>query len=350
MRTVKFAPELVFMMLRALIRADALKKRVSGVRAPSDEMPLFIRGLHECLATTPEIDSALPTWRTSIGNAVFSDYSDKSGSWTTYAFLCAPIEEVIRVQSILKQLRENHPPLEDMRQFEYKKLADRVRARALPEWLDVFDSMTGVAFVLLVHRDVSSAIHTNSPDEPAKIAETIRELGYGDWSTTRSGNKLLEDALRTLHMIGYLNARLSGPRVPLRWITDNDEIIAGAMRRKSVHALLTNIAEKYSGASTTVEIAAESDLQEVSLREFLSIPDLIAAGILQHQLGVDTQARDALPKAAAIMEWFGVVKNLQKVALQIAPDARTGIQWKFFRPFFAPDSSSTLNQASSGHA
>jgi hypothetical protein len=300
---------------------------------PRDEMPALIGGLHDGL-TGALANHALeiPTFRAASELHVFSDYSDRIGRWRTASLLCMPSESVAEVVAALPKLR-TELKLADSRAMEYKKFKDAVRWRALPRWLEFFDQFAGVSVTILVHEDVLSAFGENSSVAPERIVATIRDEGFGDWSTTASGARLLEDGLRIIHCVTYLHAFLSGPRTRLTWVTDNDEILAGPVRRTSVERLLPVVAEKYCGRPVDSKVIPEAEVGDPLVRDLLSIPDLMCAGILEHQRGDDAKANDMIAKAAVIMQWLGTVTRLQKLALQLTSTDGV-VHWKLYRPYF----------------
>lgn len=327
----------------ASIRAAILQQRgllddqswLPAVAAPAEEMPAFIRGLHEGLLAIPKETLTIPRWPDCARLRIFSDFSDKLGEWTSYAFLCAPEEAVAKLSLQLADLR-HRLGVEDGRRFEYKSLRDQKRWAALLEWLQAFDSLEGLAFILLVRRDVINAFGVNAEDEPALMAATIRDSGFGDWESTRSGRRLLEEALRILHSVAYLHAFLTlGGAAELHWVSDNDEIFEGRVRSESILRLLPAIVEKYSGKRLPVALTTEAEIATSPLRDLLSLPDLLAAAALEHQRGLDMSLPDAIAKAAVVLGWFEDVRSLQKLALRVVPHEDGGVWWQLARPYFA---------------
>jgi hypothetical protein len=301
--------------------------------ARADEMPMFIRGLHEGLhggASAEQLE--LPSFPSLDNLLIFSDYSDRLGPWSASAFLCTPQEAALEHAKRIAELRRVLQ-VEDGRRFEYKAMRDKKRWRAIQEWLHAFGSLPGLIFVLLVNENVQSAFKSNAATELDQIVETIRREGLGDWDRTTSGRRLLEAALRNLHSVCYLHSQLM-TRGGLHWISDNDEIFDGDVRRSSVLTLLPLVAEKYSGRPVEVQLTTESELQGSPLRDFLSIPDLVAGAALQHQRGLDNGSDYATAKDGFILEWFGDVSALQKVALRLTKGAEDGVQWNLYRPYF----------------
>jgi hypothetical protein len=308
--------------------------RKHNVAAPTAEMPMFVRGLHEALLGTPSEPLVIPQWTSTRGVKVFTDFSDKaSGDWTTYAFLFTTDEEVEKLTLRLAEVR-SRLKIQDGRRFEYKSLRDLKRWRAIVDWLEAFDSLVGVVFVLVVSRSVFNAFSTNSLSELTKAVEIIRAEGFGDWSVTADGARLLEHALRAVHLVAYLNAFLTDARTPLHWVSDNDEIFDGNIRRASVLKLFPEVVFKYAGAHIPSRLSTEAELGDAPLRDFLSVPDLAAAAVLEHQRASDMKAEGAIAKTAVLLEWFGKVQNLQKVALRLTPLPEGGVWWNLYRPFF----------------
>ena len=304
---------------------------------PLSEMPMFIRGLHEGLhGMNAPSDFVRPDLSESGPLAIFSDFSDRSGVWRTYSFLCCPKAAAEAMCEKLGKLRKNLA-MEDGRRLEYKSLRDQKRWEALPTWLDAFDDLPGVAFVLLVHQDVLSAFKANAAGERDELLKMTSELGLGDWSKTKSGAQILEEAWRIVHCVAYLHGALNGGRSPLHWYCDNDEIHAGALRRAAVDRMLPMVVEKYSRRQTDSCLITEEQLGRDPLRDLFSIPDLLCACVLELQSGADSGATDMLGKAAVVGEWLGSSRALQKVALRITAQDDGGVWWELHRPYFQID-------------
>jgi hypothetical protein len=200
--------------------------------------------------------------------------------------------------------------------------------------LEVFDSVRGFCFVLLARSDTVSAFKTNDPAGPTNLVQAIRELGFGDWDTTASGPAILEEALRIVHTVAYLHAILTHGKAPLHWVCDNDEILAGPLRHASIVRLLPEVVEKYAGRRLPCRLTTEAELNSQPTRDLLSLPDLLCAGILEYQLGVDSAATDMIAKAAVVGEWLEKVASLQKLAMRVTPNGDDGIWWELIRPYF----------------
>lgn len=307
---------------------------------PSAELPIFIRGLHEALTSTPTTPQlTLPNLYGTPGLHVFSDFSARLGDWRTAAFLITPSSVVNCMIPELTKLRAKLK-LHDNRRVEYKSLRDKVRWHAVQHWLQAFDSMHGVAFVLLARQDVLSAVSANLPSELDENVAFVRDTSLGDWASTSSGPRLLEELIRVVHCVGYWHASLAGPAAHLSWISDNDEIFDGPVRRSTANRMLELVLEKYSGKSVAHHFATEAETPDSGVRDFLSIPDLLAAGVLEHQLGTDAGAQDMIAKSAVIMHWLRDVKCLQKIVLSLTGLSDGRVFWKLHRPYFEPRVSS----------
>jgi len=167
--------------LGKLVNATGPDHRIS---IPAMEMPMFVRGLYEGLTGVQSGALPIPYWPDAKQITIFSDYSDKFGDWTTYAFLCSPSEKFDELATTLLDLRKCHN-LEDGRRFEYKSMRDKKRWSAISDWLDAFDMLTGLVVVLLVHKDVVSVFYANADNELDQLTKSIGKWGFGDWGTTR---------------------------------------------------------------------------------------------------------------------------------------------------------------------
>jgi hypothetical protein len=89
----------------------------------------------------------------------------------------------------------------------------------------------------------------------------------------------------------------------------------------------------YCGHPTGCTVATEADANGGDFIHFLSIPDMMAAAVLQHQRGTDSGAKDAIVKAAAVMQWLSEPSSLTKVCLRLSlVDGH--VQWTLYRPYF----------------
>lgn len=298
---------------------------------------MFIRNLHDALPMR-RIHPATrhPAFENTSRIVILSDYSGRGDRWGTAAFFCFPEEELKPLTARLDEVRRT-ARIPDGRRFEYKSLRDKLKWRVLPEWLGSFDATPGFAFVLLMDAQVVSAFHSNKSDELAEVVTTIKDAGFGDWSSTSSGARLLEESLRLMHCVAYIHAYLSAGRlVPLTWLTDNDEVFDGALRRSSFEQLFPNVLEKYSGVSVPFTFLTEKDEAAAPLSQLLSLPDLLAAGVLEHQRGVESNATEMIAKAAVIAEWLGSEHELCKIAFRIRPGEDVGLKWEIYKPSFKP--------------
>lgn len=78
---------------------------------------------------------------------------------------------------------------------------------------------------------------------------------------------------------------------------------------------------------------AQSDANGGEFIHFLSIPDLMAAAVLQHERGTDTGAKDAIAKAAAVMQWLNEPSALTKICLRLSL-VDGAVQWTLYRLYF----------------
>ena len=295
---------------------------------------MFIKGLHTALrGIRGSSEFQLPDFSATKELAVFTDFSDRSGPWRTYSFLCCPSEAAEDLCVKLAAIRAEFG-VQDGRRFEYKSMKDKKRWQAIQPWLAAFDSLPGVAFALLMRSDVISALKANAPSEQEELLKFAKETGLGDWSMTSSGGPILEEAMRVVHSVSYLHAALTKGKAPLHWYCDNDEILAGDVRRSAIHRYLPMVTEKYCRARVPSNLTTEDSMNGSPLRDFLSIPDLLSACVLEHQRGTESQAKNMIAKAAVVGDWMREIRKLQKVALRVTAHESGKLWWQLYRPSF----------------
>ena len=98
-----------------------------------------------------------------------SDYGgeDQWATYRTYVFLVAPFRNIepwfAKIRTIYEKKFKGSP-----RTMDFKKLSDKVRLRALPEWLDAANSFDGCLFTLSVHKSIETIF--GQPSEAPEVA------------------------------------------------------------------------------------------------------------------------------------------------------------------------------------
>lgn len=207
---------------------------------------------------------------------VVSDYGGehRAALWSTYCFLVAQLDDAARWVEVTRPLRTSLLP--DGRRMAFKRLADQLRARALPFFLTSANSLRGLLVCFAVQRKIAS-LFTQGKLDPSRLEyEPLR----------RYPADVAEKVLRVTHILALLVAGLSGVEQDLLWLTDEDPMAPtfGHLRT------LTDVtgratAELVPHQMRHLRIAtARSDPGDRSVEDLLAVPDLVA-GMLAELLG-----------------------------------------------------------------
>lgn len=249
----------------------------------------------------------IPDLRTSQTILIGSDYS---GSHQTAQFriISLVITNVERI-GIWNAQRQGvrAAMLPQQRRMSYKGLNDRHRRAALIPFLAAANQMPGLLVSIAIDKSIPTIFADETPDQ-----RTTHPAFLG-WKP-----KLIERAMRIIHLTSLLLRGLSAPGQDVCWFTDQDDIVANERRLRSFVNLTATISSRYlQHPLRNLRIGTSAcDTGGRDIEDFLAIPDL-AAGALQELLtaGLTRMILDApslflqkdeaiAAKASNIMNWF----------------------------------------------
>lgn len=237
----------------------------------------FLNTLSDVLASTEKrYPGSFPQLHGAECLFVASDYGGEhhEASYQTIAFLIADIADLAMWQLERERIRRTFLP--DGRRMAFKNLNDRVRRRALENFLRAADQLPGLLATFAISKSLGSLFVKDIRLSPAVLElEVLRDLP----------SSVAEKLLRVVHLLSLLIAGVSAPGQDLLWATDEDSIAANPARVRHLVAALTRVASHCLPHDLRhLRVAtANQDKGDLSLEDLLAIPD-IAAGALSAAL------------------------------------------------------------------
>jgi hypothetical protein len=212
----------------------------------------------------PELKGATAVVATDYSGAHSeSDYSVVTALWSD-------LEGLARWQEWRRVFRKQLLP--DGRRFSFKALTDRQRQRAILPFMESALTIEGVCVALLIRKSLRSICLPIEHHERLKVTAGLT----GRWKA-----RSLEQVLRVVHLIALLAGGLSKPGQNIYWISDQDDILANAVKSKDTALLLSKVSSHYVrhplgelGVGTTA--LDEGDRFEEDLA---AIPDLVSGAL-----------------------------------------------------------------------
>ena len=265
---------------------------------PVAEIP-WLRELHEALTE----DGSLDAIRNAVhfgplrSVAVVSDYGGEhvGSEYKTYSFLFAAFEALQAWHERILQLKSRCFP--DMRTIEYKKLGERLRQQALPEWLDLASRMPASIVTVAVQRDIDYLFLPTEGD----LRQVLQDQGFSGYSLP-----VARKLIRIVHFMCFFASRVFGERHRVFWHTDRDSISGSGSStlRAQLGAILYRVAKLYfSELPEHMGYSDGLDDPERLFEDALSLPDL-TAGALADKF---TESREELAHSkgrASILRWI----------------------------------------------
>lgn len=222
----------------------------------------------------------IPELRDGKGLVAVSDYGGEHGTalWSTYCYVVAQLDDAARWAADTRPLRAKLLP--DGRRMAFKRLGDRVRARALPSFLASANDLRGLLVCFAVQRKIAS-LFTRGPLDPSRLEyEPLR--GYPA--------HVAEKVLRVTHLLALLVAGLSAADQDLVWLTDEDPMAPTPGHLRTLTDVIRRAtAEVLPHQMRHLRVAtARGDPGDRSIEDLLAIPDLVAgmlADLLAYMLG-----------------------------------------------------------------
>lgn len=302
-----------------------------AIRRILDDNAGFVKDISDIIAIEMWKDpSLIPDFSTDETISIFADYSRNRGTYKTYSFLVLGESEANFFNAARKKLRANLKM--GNRRMSFKGMNDRVKMRALPEFLSIAGLLPG--FVLTFA--VSSSI-------PYMLAEGFLKV----WpELERFKRPVLEEMLRIAHfgaqaiLIGFKS------RQSIHWFTDDDSIVSNEAHQQQFGKIAEAIVRRTLVGEEVGKIAfgiSSIDDGSLELEDYLAIPDLVAGAICETLDTLSESGQVITPridlkrpivsrKADLICRWIGETRNPLK-QFGVAFD-RTGKGTWDWRPTF----------------
>lgn len=135
------------------------------------------------LANAIEQLTELPDFSDAKSIAVMTDFGGEhpGARFNTYSFLILAFDKFKPFEVAVKELRKKHGILEPYSEFRYKRLSSGARSRALPQILQLVDSLIhGAVVTVAVEKQIDSLF-----GGPVHIEETLSAMGLGRWKKGR---------------------------------------------------------------------------------------------------------------------------------------------------------------------
>jgi hypothetical protein len=266
----------------------------------------------------------------------FSDYGgDHNASpYHGYAFLYVGSTSFPAWEQRRLQIRDKYSIRE--RTFAYKKLNDRRKMRALPDFLRAGGAIKGLCAVVLVDKRVDSLFRSKSNVGPC--------IGDELWPHAKFSLATFERLMRIIHFNAFFIAGLVGMGQNILWITDRDEIAANTVQltalTDALGRCLSGLLLKDDGTLglTLGHCRCGTTAFDVNLQleDMAAIPDLAIGAIVDAMSAYvreDKRPRgsfivpppDSMPrKARQVLNWFSDDSMmLNRLVLLVEPGDET---------------------------
>lgn len=285
-----------------------------------------LRGISQGIAQHEErFGEVLPDFSGNAELFIASDYSgprtDKASRYEVLSFLIFPYQQATTWHR--ERLRVRQSFLRD-RTMSFKSLGDKIRKKALPDFLVAANTIPGLLITAAISKAHSSLfqrtrLSMNAPD-------LVR---FSHWD-----RDVFEKLLRVVHVLSFFLANLSHERQSFRWYSDNDDIAANQARKEELGDIWRDVvANMIPHFIREVTIGTESDDDSTrSLADVLAVPDL-ACGVwclLLSRAGASNfiHATEELPAALStlsnptlqILSWFAASEQPLKRLLCVIDD------------------------------
>ena len=289
------------------------------LKKPNPEIPPLFHHMNERLgnirAETPDL---FPDFSSAKELLAVSDYSndDGKGSHQVITFFISDFGNAQKFFEAREEFRRNK--IDFVRDFQFKKLRtnkDRERLRLLDQFLQTFDSINGIIFTVLVHKDIQYLF-----GEPCDGLLQKEELGT--WRP-----HIAEKLLRILHFQALFTFGLSSPGQKYLWMTDHDAITD---QIDKLGEIAQRIFTQYAHHSFDPFAYAEplGDLN-TPFKDYLSIPDLVGGATLELMYNQHTNYSREIElntmvqlKTYKILRWmYSTSKNIKHLGCRLYGNA-----------------------------
>lgn len=201
-----------------------------------------------------------------------SDDGPRGPNWETYATYLTHRVHALALVDKFSEVRRLRGVESRTMKFS-KRTTDRVRQRALPDWLASVSSRPGIAVVTCWDRRLADI-----PEYRAGVHALGERL--------QVPGQLAERTMRYVTFVPILARLLDGCRHVL-WFTDQDEAMVGEAEQFSARALEVALQQSLRRPPRSLVVAHEGEMDDPAERliasDMVSIPDFIA-GIVSNAL------------------------------------------------------------------
>jgi hypothetical protein len=255
---------------------------------------------------------------------VASDYSgDRGAEFQVLSFLLVDEGSLPYWNQKRQEIRQKY--LQGRGEIAFKRLNDTRRREALLPFLEVANALSGLLVTIAIHKRVRSlfALQQLEPSD-----HDLPQFAHWD-------RKVFEKMLRVSTFIAFFIGGLGSSGQNIRWITDEDDIVANPRFQAEARTLCDYAFQFYSqhpiGSFDCVTTAVD---EAMVLKDFTAIPDLVAGATSEivsgmHLQGVVPSDDEAVPlpdlttnKSLAIVEWYSDYSQPLKRLLCFMPPRR----------------------------
>jgi hypothetical protein len=240
---------------------------------------------------------------------IASDYAGfhREAAYETLSFILTNLERLGTWETARIKVRSTL--LTDGRRMSYKALNDRVRRRALNNFLKASNVIPGLLVTVAINRRIQSVF---TKDGRLALESTVPKSLFG-WTPTT-----VERALRVTHLASLFLRGLSMSGQDVLWITDEDDIVANDGRLRSFVEAFANVSSHYlphdlrhlriattrsdTGRRNLEDITAVCDLTAGSLQDILK-EDAFRALLNSPSLWIPRISSNK-SKLTELMDWF----------------------------------------------
>ncbi len=321
MRTISYEPHLVGF-------GDILPNWYHKDEVQLGFMNVFSRSISNIETRRP---GSVPDLRHPGTILIGSDYGGfhREATYEVLSFIFTNLERVGIWDAARIKVRGQR--LKDGRRMSYKALNDRVRRRALDDFLAACNVIPGLLVIVAIDRRIQSIF---TKDE--HLALGSREPSFfSGWTPTT-----IERALRVVHLASIFLRGLSMSGQDVLWVTDEDDVVANEGRLRGFVESFATVSSHYlphdlrhlriattrsdTGRRDLEDLTAVCDLTTGSLQDVLK-EDLIRGLPNSPSLWIPRISTNK-NKVTTIMDWFAddsqPLKHLTFVVDEVGEDRR----------------------------
>lgn len=211
--------------------------------------------------------TSLPDFEQTPQLLCATDYSGqhKPMAFETYAFLIVGSDSWHEWEASRLHLRSRG--LRD-RTMSFKGLNDRIKRKALPDFLETTELLYGVLVTVAIEKRIGS------------LFSKSRKFDFVDLDEFQHyGPQTFERLMRVVHFLSLFIAGLSYPRQDLLWFSDSDAIAANPDRVQILTTLFANISSHYLSHNLgdfRCGTTSACDAGTMQIEDLCSIADLSA--------------------------------------------------------------------------